>query len=118
MHFVEHVVDVNPGITNIASALLAKSGLNVRIASQSVVSTYWLKSLRTAHRLGVALAAGRGTYDVVKLQSLLGEPQFVDRSDSMNAVVLEPAKGLLHHAMGAAPATDAPWQTFSFAEAP
>lgn len=118
VHYREHVVDVDTAITTVASALLAESGLNVRIASQSIVSTYWLKSLRTAHRLGEALAAGRGSFDLPKLQALLAEPQFVDQSDSMNAVILDPASGTIHDAMGMAPATDAPWRSFRFGDAP
>lgn len=116
VHYREHVVDVDGAITTIASALLADAGLNVRIAAQSVVSTYWLKSLRTAHRLGERLAAGKGSFDLPKLQALLGEAAFVDTSDSMNAVILDPASGTIHDAMGDAPATDAPWRSFHFGE--
>lgn len=119
VHFLEHVVDVDPTIGAVAAALLEPTGVQVRIDAQSVVSTYWLKSLRTFGQLGEALAAGRGTWTVASLQALLSEPRFVDTSDSMNAVVYEPTARKLHVASGTLPATDATWLTVELtAEAP
>lgn len=119
VHFLEHVVDVDPTIGAVAAAMLEPTGVQVRIDAQAVVSTYWLKSLRAFGQLGEALAAGRGTWTVQSLQALLAEPRFVDTSDSMNAVVYEPAKRKLHVASGALPATDASWITVDLAsEAP
>ncbi len=119
VHYVENLVDVDPAIATVATALLEPTGVPVRIDQQRVVSTYWLKSLRTFGQLGDALRQGRGTWDVASLQNLLAEPRFVDTSDSMFAVVLEPKARRLHHAAGALPATDAGWQVLELdAEAP
>jgi len=57
------------------------------------------------------VAAGYGTFDVAKMQTLLSDKAVVDTSDSMNAVVYEPASGKLHSAMGAVPATSMPFET-------
>lgn len=113
VHYVANVQDVDPAIAAVATALLEPTGLPVRIDQQALVSTYWLKSLRTFGQLGERLAQGRGAWDVPKLQTLLAEPRFVDRSDSMFAVVIEPKARRLHHAMGALPATAADWQSLT-----
>ncbi len=119
VHYVENLVDVDPAIATAATALLEPTGVPVRIDQQRVVSTYWLKSLRTFGQLGDAIRQGRGTWDLASLQRLVAEPRFVDTSDSMYAVVLEPKARRLYHATGALPATDAEWQLLDLSvEAP
>ena len=44
-------------------------------------------------------------------------PALVDRQDSMNACIFEPAAGKLHWAMGGAPATDQPFVEFDLGAA-
>ncbi|MCO4761175.1 MAG: hypothetical protein KC502_06700 [Myxococcales bacterium] len=116
VHYVEKTVDVDPLITALATALLGNAGVKVTIDSQRVVSTYFFKSLLVFHTLGTILTEQHGKLDVPAAQAILSDPRLVDKSDSMNAVVFEPATGKIHHAMGAVPATDAPWETFSFAD--
>ena len=119
VHYVANRQDVDSALPILAESLLEPTGAVVRVDMQRVVSTYFFKSLLAFHKLGQALADGRGEWDVASAQALLSQPAFVDRSDSMNAVVFEPSKGLLHNAMGAIPATDASWQTVDInAEAP
>ena len=80
------------------------------INSQRTWSSFYYKSLRVFALTADRLAAGYGKFDVKAVQELLGDPALVDTSDSMNAVVYEPAKGRLHTAMGAVPATSMPFE--------
>ncbi len=116
VHFVANFDDVDPLITALADGLLGQQGVPVQIANQRVVSSYFFKSLLAFHSLGAVLAERFGTFDVKSAQALLSDRRFVDKSDSMNAVVFEPSAGRIHHAMGAVPATDAVWKTFTFGE--
>ncbi len=91
----------------------------VRIDPQNVWSSYYYKSLRVHSLVGDMVKAGYGTFDVPKLQTLLGDKAVVDTSDSMNAAVYEPATRRLHSAMGAVPATSMPFETVTLTkEAP
>ncbi|HAN31623.1 MAG TPA: hypothetical protein DCQ06_08515, partial [Myxococcales bacterium] len=100
VHYVSNTQDVDSALPILAESLLAPTGAIVRVDVQREVSTYFFKSLLAFHKLGKVLAQGRGSWDVAMAQQVLGRPAFVDPSDSMNAVVMEPSKGLLHNAMG------------------
>lgn len=116
VHYINNADDVDATITSLATSLLGAQGVPVRIANQRVVSTYFFKSLLAFHSLGAVLAEQYGKLDVKAAQAILSDKRFVDRSDSMNAVVFEPSKGRIHHAMGKVPATNASWETFTFGE--
>lgn len=83
----------------------------IRIDPQRIWSSYYFKSLRVFAQTADQLSAGYGTFDLAAVQRLLGDPALVDTSDSMNAVVYEPAKFQVHAAMGAVPATSVPFET-------
>ena len=68
---------------------------------------FYFRSLRAFHRLGEEIAGRYGALDVAAAIEILRTPDLVDRRDSMCASVFEPARGVLHWAMGEAPATDA-----------
>lgn len=72
-------------------------------------SSYYYRAVRTWHRLGDEITARYGTFDVPTLIELLRTPDLVDRRDSMNAVIFEPARRVMHWAMGDVPATDQPF---------
>ena len=65
--------------------------------------------MRAFHRLGEEIADRYGDLDVAAAIEILRTPALVDTRDSMCASVFEPARGVLHWAMGQAPATDAPF---------
>ena len=56
------------------------------------------------------IEAGKGTIDAEFLQQLIADPQFVDQSDSMNAVVLDFENLQVRSAMGQVPATSGPFE--------
>jgi hypothetical protein len=68
---------------------------------------FYFRSLRAFHRLGEEIAGRYGALDADAAVEILRTPDLVDRRDSMCASVFEPARGVLHWAMGEAPATDA-----------
>ncbi len=115
VHYVQKVQDVDPALPVLAAALLPP-GVPIRVDMQRVVSSYFFKSLLAFNNLGRVITERYGKIDVAAAQEILADKRFVDFSDSMNAVVFEPASGRIHHAMGAVPATDAPWQTFTFGD--
>lgn len=80
-------------------------------------SSYYYRSVRTWHRLGDEIAARYGTFDVPTMIELLRTPDLVDQRDSMNAVVFEPARRVMHWAMGEVPATDQPFVEFDLLKA-
>lgn len=99
-HFVENAQDI---------FTLTVEGK--RVAPQSQWSSTYFRSLRTRAALADALSGQLGALDAPRAMELLRRPELVDHSDSMNAVVLEPASRTLHVAMGTEPATDSEFQT-------
>ncbi len=90
----------------------------IRIGPQRDWSSYWYRSQRVFALLGEAIAAGYGGFDREAVFELLRRPHFIDHSDSMNAVVIDPAARVIYHAMGTVPATDAPFEAVSLWEVP
>lgn len=82
-----------------------------RIIPQRQWSGFFYRSRRAADGVKARLAEARGTVDVPFLQQLIADPQFVDSSDSMNAVVIDLAEGSLTSAMGTVPATASAFET-------
>ena len=89
-----------------------------RIQPQRAWATTWFRSLRAFGLLGDALKAGYGSWDVEKVKALLGTPALEDQRDGMNAVVFEPARRVVHAAMGAVPPTSAGWEAVSLEAQP
>lgn len=86
------------------------------ISAQPTWSSYYFRSLRVFNLTNTELRAGYGHWDTPAIEKLLGHPALVDSSDSMNAVVYEPASLKLRHAMGAVPATRMPFETVDLGE--
>lgn len=82
-----------------------------RIVPQRSWSGFFFRSRRAADGLRTRLEAAQGQVDVPFLQGLMADPEFVDQSDSMNAVVLDLTALEVHAAMGAEPATYAPFES-------
>lgn len=72
-------------------------------------SPYYFRAARTWHLLGQHIDALYGSLDVARAIALLRSPDLVDERDSMNAVVFEPARGVMHWAIGEVPATELPF---------
>lgn len=85
--------------------------LGFEIRNQRSWSTYWFRSVRSFHLVGDAIREGYGSFDVLAAQELLGQTLLVDQRDSMNAVVYEPSRRVLHVASGQVPATAGPFWT-------
>jgi hypothetical protein len=86
-----------------------------RIVPQRVWSTFFFRGRRAVDSLARRVEAQYGQLDVSAVQSILSEPELVDGSDSMNAVVLEPSRLQAWSAMGQVPATDGPFEGFDLA---
>ncbi|MFO0598516.1 MAG: hypothetical protein U0228_24635 [Myxococcaceae bacterium] len=82
-----------------------------RIVPQRQWSGFFYRSRRVADGVKQRLRDAGGPVDVDWLQNVLADPQFVDQSDSMNAVVIDLKKGEIHSAMGQVPATAGPFET-------
>ena len=80
--------------------------------TQRYWSTYYYRSLRTSSVLADEIAARYGQIDLAQAIEILRVPDLVDTRDSMNACVYEPARRVLHWAMGGVPATDQPFVEF------
>ncbi len=80
-----------------------------RVVPQRYWSSFFYRSRRAVDDVARLLKPGMTPLD---LEALLGRPELVDHSDSMNAVVMEPAALKLHSAIGTEPANDAPYETF------
>jgi hypothetical protein len=81
-----------------------------RIIPQRQWSGFFYRSRRVADGVQGDLRAARGSIDAEFLQTLLSKPRYVDQSDSMNAVVLDLAKGEVRSAIGQVPATNGPFE--------
>lgn len=89
--------------------------VTLTLAGQKVVpQRYWsgffFRSRRVIDNVSRRLAARAEPVDRQWLEALLAEPEVLDRSDSMNAVVLDLKAKTVHAAMGAVPATDAAFE--------
>jgi hypothetical protein len=105
-HFVKNVDDAMP-------VFLA----TFTPRDQRFWSSYYYRAVRTWHRLGEEIEARYGRFDVPAMIELLRTPDLVDTRDSMNAVVFEPARRVMHWAMGEVPATDQPFVTLDLVKA-
>lgn len=99
-HFAENRDDIDTSV------------LGLHIGPQRTWSRSWHRSLRSFYLLGDALEAAHGELDATRAVGILRTPELVDRRDSMNAVVFEPARRRVHWAMGEVPATDADFVPF------
>jgi hypothetical protein len=81
-----------------------------RMVPQRQWSSFFFRSRRAMDGVGRKLKAAYGTVDAATLQGVLGDPELVDRSDSMNAVVLDLGARQVRSAMGQVPATDGPFE--------
>ncbi|MFT3836875.1 MAG: carcinine hydrolase/isopenicillin-N N-acyltransferase family protein [Myxococcaceae bacterium] len=89
------------------------------IAGQRVVperfwSGFFYRSVRAGTELGRQV---RDHMSVEDVETMIGEDHLVDHSDSMNAVVYEPAALKLHSAIGTEPANASPYEDFTLTEA-
>jgi hypothetical protein len=80
-----------------------------RIVPQRFWSGFFFRSRRVMDNVTRRLAARTEPVDVEWLKQVLVEPEVVDRSDSMNAVVLDLKGRVVHSAMGTVPATNSPF---------
>ncbi len=76
-----------------------------RIVPQRQWSGFFYRSRRAVDGAKGRLEAAKGSIDAEFLEQLIADPQFVDQSDSMNAVVLDLANLQVRSAMGQVPAT-------------
>jgi hypothetical protein len=83
--------------------------------SQRRWSRTYFRSLQTFFALEEQIEARHGDIDVERAIEILRTEELVDRRDSMNACVFEPATRRLHWAMGAVPATDLDFIEFDLA---
>lgn len=81
-----------------------------RIVPQRQWSGFFYRSRRAVDGVKGRLEAQKGTLDAEALQAIISDPQFVDQSDSMNAVVLDFDALEVRAAMGQVPATNAPFE--------
>jgi hypothetical protein len=81
-----------------------------RIVPQRQWSGFFYRSRRAVDGVKGRLEAQKGTLDAEALQTIISDPQFVDQSDSMNAVVLDFDALEVRSAMGQVPATNAPFE--------
>lgn len=80
-----------------------------RVVPQRYWSGFFFRSRRVIDNVRRRVAARAEPIDVPWLQGLLAEPEVHDRSDSMNAVVLDLKNRVVHSAMGSVPATNSPF---------
>jgi hypothetical protein len=81
------------------------------IRPQRFWSTYYYRSLRGFYLLEDQFRAYYGQLDVPLIERAMRVNDFVDRRDSMNAMIYEPEDMRLHVAAGQVPATDGPFVT-------
>ena len=98
-NFVKNVPDIT-------TLLLAGQ----RIIPQRQWSGFFYRSRRAVDGVKGRIEAGKGRIDAPFLEQLIADPQFVDQSDSMNAVVLDFANLEVRSAMGQVPATAGPFE--------
>jgi hypothetical protein len=99
-------------IASSAYRLLLDDAPTLSVAGERVVpqrdwSGFFFRSQRVAAAVQRSL---KPSMSVEEVEMLLGDDQLVDRSDSMNAVVIEPAAHRLSAAMGQVPATAGPFE--------
>lgn len=80
-------------------------------------SAYYFRSLRSFYQLGDEIRNRYGSFDVERAIETLRLPALVDDKDSMQASVFEPAKRIIHWAMGSVPATAGVFVPFDLAAA-
>lgn len=82
-----------------------------RMTPQRQWSSFFFRSRRAMDGLGRMVLGAYGSLDAPTLQTFLADQELVDRSDSMNAVVLDVVQRRVHSAMGQVPATDGLFET-------
>ncbi|HEY0880918.1 MAG TPA: hypothetical protein VGD87_05280 [Archangium sp.] len=82
-----------------------------RITPQRNWSGFFYRSRRAADGVKDRIEAAKGAIDADFLQALIADPQFVDQSDSMNAVVIDVKNLEVRSAIGQVPATNGPFET-------
>jgi len=87
-----------------------------RIVPQRIWSSFFYRSRRAMDATQRRIQAGFGHLDVQAAEEMLSDPELVDQSDSMNAVVLDLKKRTVWSAMGTVPATAAPFEPTSLTE--
>jgi hypothetical protein len=81
------------------------------IEPQRFWTTYYFRSLRGFYLMEDQFRAAYGLVDVPLIERVMRINDFVDRRDSMNAMIYEPEDMRLHVAAGQVPATDGPFIT-------
>ena len=99
-HFQKNVPDIDDYI------------LMFQVRPQRYWSSFYYRSLRTHHTLGEELESRYGDIGLSDMFEVLRSPALVDARDSMNAVVFEPSRQVLHYAMGQVPATSGTFVRF------
>ncbi|RME19263.1 MAG: hypothetical protein D6806_18645 [Deltaproteobacteria bacterium] len=101
MHFSVNVPDIDTQL------------LIFDVQPQSWWSSFWYRSLRTVYLLDRRMMAGYGSFTADNVVKLLKDAQLTGSPESMNAVVFEPARRVLHYAMGTVPAPEGDFVTYS-----
>ncbi|MBM4346027.1 MAG: hypothetical protein FJ100_21850 [Deltaproteobacteria bacterium] len=100
-HFRKNATDINEMV------------FAFHVPPQRAWSSYYYPSLRTQAAQMAVVAANYGKVTPHSAQALLRTPDLVDRHDSMQASVIEPAQRRMAVAAGIVPATDGPFETFT-----
>ncbi len=88
------------------------------VPPQRAWSSYYYPSLRTQAAQLDAIGKQYGKVTALSAQALLRTPALVDRHDSMQASVIEPAARKMSVAAGIVPATDGVFETFTLPVVP
>ena len=82
------------------------------VPPQRAWSIYYYPSLRAQAALQAELQSRHGKLSAATVEDLLRLPPLVDRHDSMQAAIIEPAARRIRVAAGSVPATDQPFEIF------
>ena len=105
---IEAASCANKNVADIAMLNLAGQ----RITPQRMWSGFFFRSRRAQDLLARKVSASYGQIDTQKLRDFISDPDLVDKSDSMNAVVMDLTHKTFSSAMGAVPATSVPFEDF------
>ncbi len=83
------------------------------INPQRAWSSFYYRSRRAQDALKRMVTAEYGTLTPARLEAFIADPEVVDKSDSMNAVVIDVTHKTFSSAMGAVPATSVPFEDFT-----
>jgi len=79
------------------------------IQPQRYWTSFYFRAVRNFYELGDLIEERYGNLDTQAVMELVSHEEVVDQRDSMEAVVMEPERRLLHFALGEVPATSAPF---------